>query len=112
MAQKKHPREARMRELNGESLSDRSCSGQLACLMPNLPLDGLLQTESLQLKPSRLGIVVVGSVAMEAITNRQCVSCLNLLTHSTCTPQVFNKHLNLHSAWNAKSSRLIQILYI
>lgn len=52
-----------MREQNGESSSDRRCSGQLACLMPNLPVDGLLQTESLQLKPSRLGIVAEGSVA-------------------------------------------------
>lgn len=68
-------REARMRELNGEKLSDRRCSGRLACLMPNLPADGLPQTESLELKPSRPGIVVEGSVAMEAITNLPQAIC-------------------------------------
>lgn len=44
--------------------------------MPNLPADGLPQTESLQLKPSSPGIVVEGSVAMEAITNLPQAICL------------------------------------
>lgn len=64
-----------------------------------------LQTESLQLKPSRLGIILEGSIVMEEITNLPQAMCLLFgfcLRTPPAVPQVFKKHLYLHSAGNAE----------